>query len=72
MEELPAGIEELGLRSEFLGPRAEWSPVSIKTYQRRHGAFWGIVDCMIRSVPGEYEDLPDWMTEIASDQLTDN
>jgi len=72
MEEMARLIEEIGLRSEVLGPRQEWSPLPPKAYQRRHAAFWGVVDSMLSSEPGTYEELPDWMTEVATAQLLNN
>lgn len=72
MDDLGAGLERLGLRSELLGPEPEWAPLPVGQYQRRHARFWGMVDALIHSEPGGYDDLPQWMTEIAALQLTDN
>lgn len=72
MDELAAGLERLGLRSELLGPEQEWSPVPVSQYQRRHAAFWGLVDDVIHSEPGDYDDLPSWMTEDATNELAQN
>lgn len=71
-DELGSALEQLGLRSELLGPRMEWAPLPVNQYQRRHARFWGLVDHLIHSEPGEYDDLPNWMTEVATIELTDN
>lgn len=61
-----------GLRSEGLGPETEWDPVSEEKFQRRHAQFWGIIATMIQGEDGDYDDLPEWMTESAAEQLALN
>lgn len=58
-----------GLRSEGLGPEAEWSPVAEGEFQRRHAQFWAIIAEMICKEDGDYDDLPEWMTETAAQEL---
>lgn len=65
-------LEGLGLLTEALGPQAEWSPVPPAQYQRRHDMFWKVVTGVLQSEPGEYDDLPDYLTETASEQLQAN
>lgn len=62
-------LSDRGLRSEGLGPDPEWAPCSPVVFQRIHARYWGIVAVMIDGETGGYEDLPDWMTEIATEQL---
>jgi len=59
-----------GVQSQFLGPLREWivSHTTIE-YDAMNDPFWDIVDCLIKSEPG---DEPDWMTEVASDLLGEN
>lgn len=61
-----------GLRSEGIGPDAEWDPVDSAEFQVRHTAFWNSVTRIIQSEPGGYEQLPTWMTETAAEELHDN
>lgn len=65
-------LEGLGLFTEGLGPQAEWAPVPPRVFQRRHDTFWQVVARMLESEPGEYDDLPDYLTETASEQLEAN
>ena len=65
-------LREVGLRSDGIGPRAEWSPVPENAFQRRHDRFWRTVAGILEDEPGEYDDLPEWMTEDASEQLLIN
>jgi hypothetical protein len=65
-------LEGLGLLTEALGPQAEWAPVPPNAYQRRHDTFWRIVAALLESEPGDYDDLPDYMTETGTDQLQAN
>lgn len=61
-----------GLRSEGLGPPLEWDAVTPEVFQKRHNGFWVLVAGLIKSEPGEYDDLPQWMTEDAAEQLQSN
>lgn len=66
-------LERLGLRSEALGPPEEWAAVDPATFQKRHAQFWSLVAGIIRDEPEEnYDDLPDWMTEVGTEQLEAN
>lgn len=71
MDELDRSLAlyKAGLRSECLGHPLDWDPQPPAEFQRRHNEFWSMVSGMIQAEPGDYEDLPDWMTEVASDQL---
>lgn len=62
----------VGLRSEGIGPHEEWDPVPPGDHQVRHNTFWKNIAGMISSEPGDYDDLPEWMTETASQQLEAN
>lgn len=59
-----------GVRSQFLGPLVEWilSHTSDE-FDKTDDPFWGIVEALIKSTPGTYDDLPDWMTETATELL---
>ena len=59
-------LREVGLRSEGLGPDAEWAPVPEDKFQLRHTRYWGQVSDLIENEPGDYDDLPRWMTEDAA------
>lgn len=74
MDELDreALLARLGLRSEALGPPEEWLPVTPDQYQRRHQSWWAFVLGVLEDEPGEYEDLPHWMTEQGSEALLAN
>lgn len=61
-----------GLMTEALGPQQEWSPVDAATFQRRHTEFWSSVTRIIEAEPGDYEELPSWMTEDATELLKNN
>jgi hypothetical protein len=37
-----------------------------------HTFFWAIVQAMMNLEPGGYDDLPDWMSEFATDLLMEN
>lgn len=65
-------LRKVGLRSDGIGPHEEWSPVPEGAFQRRHDGFWRAVAGMIEDEPGEYEDLPEWMTEEAAEELLIN
>ena len=65
-------LDELGLNTEAVGPLAEWSPVPPGPFQRRHAAFWGMVDRMYHDEDGPVENIPDWMSEAATEQLLNN
>jgi hypothetical protein len=65
-------LREVGLRSEGIGPTEEWSPCPNDTFQRRHDRFWRIVAALLETEPGGYDDLPEYLTETASEQLADN
>lgn len=62
----------LGLMTLGLGPDLEWSPVHPRTFQRRHDTFWKLVAGVLENEPGDYDDLPEWMTESASEALEAN
>jgi hypothetical protein len=74
MDELDRSLVlyRMGLRSECLGPPVEWDPKSPAEFQRRHTTFWEEVAELIEDEPGEYEDLPNWMTEEGSEALEAN
>jgi hypothetical protein len=66
-------LRDRGMRTEGLGPEQEWHPVSDTEHQIRHNRFWaGVVSPLLADEPGEYDDLPSWMTEDATDLLTKN
>jgi hypothetical protein len=65
-------LRAVGLRSEGIGPDDEWAPVPDFTFQQRHAGFWGQVSDLIENEPGDYDDLPRWMTEDAAEQLEHN
>lgn len=71
-ERAAVDIDINGLRSELLGVVEEWDPVPPDQFQRRHDQYWSLVDRMIQAEPGNYGDLPDWMTEVGSDRLAEN
>lgn len=62
----------LGLMTLGLGPHLEWAPAPPSTHQRRHDTFWKIVSGVLSDEPGDYDDLPEWMTETASQALEIN
>lgn len=62
----------LGLMTLGLGPRLEWSPAPPDVHQRRHDTFWRLVAAMFEAEPVDYDDLPEWMTEVASQALETN
>jgi hypothetical protein len=65
-------VERLGLRTEGLGPVEEWQPVTRSIFQQRHANYWGLVSGLVQDEPGTYDELPEWMTEDASERLLDN
>lgn len=65
-------LHRLGLHTEALGPPEEWQPIPAGPHQRRHSDFWFMVAALIKSEPGDYDDLPEWMTETGSEQLEAN
>jgi hypothetical protein len=65
-------LRQMGLSSEGIGPPGEWAPSPGIVYQRRHDAFWNVVAGILNDEEGEYEDLPDWMTEVGSEILEHN
>jgi hypothetical protein len=65
-------LEGLGLLTEALGPQVEWSPVPPTAFQRRHDMFWRVVAAVLESEPGTYDDLPEYLTESATEQLQAN
>jgi hypothetical protein len=71
-ERLIAVLYAVGLRSEGIGPTDEWSPSPPAVYQKRHDMFWSIVAAILEAEPGDYDDLPIYLTECATDQLNDN
>ena len=62
----------LGLMTLGLGPRLEWAPVPPADHQRRHDTFWKLISRVLENEPGDYDDLPEWMTETASEALEAN
>lgn len=65
-------LRTLGLRTEGLGPDPEWAPVPEGVFQGRHAKYWAYVSDMIENEPGDYDDLPRWMTEDAAERLEHN
>lgn len=62
-----------GVRSQFLGPLREWVVSSTDAeFDATNDPFWEIVEQLIKTTPGTYDQLPDWMTETATDLLADN
>jgi hypothetical protein len=61
-----------GVWSEAIGPEQEWLPVNRFLFQVRHNQFWSFVKDIIQAEPGEYDDLPEWMTEAATERLQHN
>lgn len=69
-EYLPGGIE-----SSFLGPPGEWILACPTLWMLSRMAFWDIVSDLMVHEGGrdaDYDDLPDWMTEIATELLKSN
>lgn len=58
-----------GLMTDGLGPDLEWCPVPIAEHRARHDTFWKLVSALLHDEPGEYDDLPDYMTETATEAL---
>lgn len=58
-----------GLRTEGIGPQAEWDPVNGSIFQLRHDAFWRSLSGII---PDDEADEPYWMTQAASTKLLHN
>lgn len=65
-------LKNSGFWSVGLGPDAEWDPESIDEHQELHNAFWGLVRFWVLIEEVDYDDLPDWMTEVGANALTDN
>lgn len=65
-------LYRVGLRSECLGHPLDWDPKPPAEFQKRHSEFWSVVSGTISDEPGDYDDLPEWMTEVATDLLEDN
>lgn len=65
-------LEGSGLLTEGIGPQAEWSPVPPDVYQRRHDTFWRIVTGLLTDADEDYDDLPDYLTEVGTEQLESN
>jgi len=61
-----------GLMTTGLGPDQEWSPAPIDQHRARHDMFWKLVAALLCTEPGEYDDLPDWMTEVGTAALLNN
>lgn len=61
-----------GLMTEGLGPDLEWSPVPVIEFRDRHDTFWKLVAALLLTEPGEYDDLPDYLTETATALLEAN
>lgn len=61
-----------GLMTSGVGPRLEWSPAPVVEHARRHDTFWKLVAALLLTEPGEYDDLPDYLTETATAQLLAN
>lgn len=62
-----------GVRSQFLGPLREWVlSHTRKEWDGIHDSFWMLVQELIEDEPGTYEELPDWMTEVAIELLEQN
>jgi hypothetical protein len=61
-----------GLMTSGLGPDLEWSPVPVAEHAARHDTFWKLVADLLKTEPGEYDDLPKWMTEAATEALLQN
>ena len=60
-----------GLTSE-LGPGEEWIIADEDSWSDTYHGFWEIVEKLILGERGSYEELPDWMTETATDALLNN
>lgn len=59
-----------GVRSQFLGPLREWIVSSSDAeFDSINDPFWEIVELLLKEQPGGYDDLPDWMTETATELL---
>lgn len=65
-------LEGSGLLTEAIGPVAEWAPVPPDAFQRRHDTFWRIVTGLLTDTDEDYDDLPDYMTEVGTEQLEAN
>lgn len=56
-----------GSGSTFLGPLMEW--IVSTDWPADDELFWAFILSVIEDEPGEYDDLPQWMTETASGLL---
>lgn len=65
-------LEGSGLLTEGLGPQREWKPSPPAEYQQRHDMFWCIVTGILNDADEDYDDLPDYMTEVGTEQLVAN
>lgn len=61
-----------GLMTTGLGPHLEWSPAPVAEHAARHDRFWKLVAAILLTEPGDYDDLPDWMTEAGTTALLNN
>lgn len=62
-----------GVRSQFLGPLREWVLSHTDAeFDKTNDPFWDLVEQLLKETPGAYEDLPDWMTETATELLAMN
>lgn len=62
-----------GVRSQFLGPLLEWVlSHDWAEWDQVHDDFWRLVQDLIGDEPGDYDDLPEWMTELATELLESN
>jgi len=64
--------EGAGYLTEGLGPPAEWKATLPAEYQERHDMFWRIVTGLLTDADEEYDDLPDYMTEVGTEKLLAN
>lgn len=68
----PMELWTRGLMTTGLGPDLEWHPTPVIEHARRHDTFWKLVAAMLLTFDGDYDDLPDYVTEAATTALLDN
>ena len=56
-------------QSHLLGPEREWAPVPVEAFDVQESLFWELVEQIILSFPGTYDDVPWPFTEMASQTL---
>jgi hypothetical protein len=68
----PLELWTRGLMTSGLGPDDEWCPTPVNDHAVLHDTFWKLVAALLMTEPGEYDDLPDYLTETATQLLEAN